>query len=45
MKFLLEPIRLQESGGFRRAEISRIIRIVEEHRVDFLEAWDEYFGS
>jgi hypothetical protein len=28
-KFWLEPIRLEESGGFNRAELGRMQRIVE----------------
>lgn len=44
-KFWLEPVRLQGSGGFRRDDIARIRGIVEEHREDFVEAWNEYFGS
>jgi len=44
-KFWLEPIRLQRSGGFRRPEIARVSRIIEDHHAEILEAWDEYFGS
>ena len=31
-KFWLDPVRLQRSGGFRRAEIRRIQRLVEQNR-------------
>lgn len=44
-KFWLEPVRLQEGGGFRQTEISRIIGMVGEHRRELIEAWDEYFSS
>lgn len=44
-KFWLEPIRLQEAGGFRQADISSIIRIVDERRKELVEAWDEHFGD
>lgn len=44
-KFWLEPVRLQGSGGFRPAEITRIIAIVEEYREDLVGAWNEYFGN
>ena len=44
-KFWLDPVRLQRSGGFRRPEIVRISRLVEEHRELILEAWNEYFRS
>lgn len=44
-KFWLDPIRLQSSGGFSRIEIARIERLVRDHRVALLEAWNEYFGD
>jgi hypothetical protein len=43
-KFWLDPIRLQSSGGFSRIEIARIERLLRDHRVALMEAWDEYFG-
>lgn len=42
-KFWLQPVRLQKSGGFGRAEIARIERMVTEHQRILLEAWNEYF--
>ncbi len=42
-KFWLEPVRLQESGGFRRSEINRLRQLVEENKSLFLRRWDEYF--
>ena len=44
-KFWLDPIRLQKNGGFRRPEIVRIAKILEEHQSEIVEAWHEYFGS
>jgi hypothetical protein len=44
-KFWLDPIRLQESGGFSRPEIVRIHTRVTEHKDTLLEAWNEYFGG
>ena len=44
-KFWLDPIRFQSSGGFSRMEIARIERLVSDHRVVLMEAWDEYFGD
>jgi hypothetical protein len=44
-KFWLHPIRLQSSGGFSRMEIARMERLVRDHRVMLMEAWDEYFGE
>lgn len=44
-KFWLDPVRLEKSGGFRRAEIGRIARIVESHGSEIVETWNEYFGD
>lgn len=44
-KLWLEPVRLQSSAGFARAELVRIVRLVEEHRTELLEAWHDYFGG
>ena len=44
-KFWLDPIRLQESGGFSRPGIVRIHTRATEHKNTLLEAWNEYFGS
>jgi len=43
-KFWLNPIRLQRSGGFNRAEIHRIRELVQIHRAVLLENWNDYFG-
>ena len=42
-KFWLVPIRLQSSGGFSRAEIARIEKLVNTHRFELMEVWNEYF--
>ena len=44
-KFWLDPIRLQESGGFSRSEMGRIQKLVSMHQDSLREAWNEYFGS
>lgn len=44
-KFWLNPVRLQESGGFARAELNRLSELVEAHRQSFIEAWDEFFSD
>ncbi len=44
-KFWLEPVRLEYSRGFGRAEIVRIERLVTENAVNLLGAWHEYFGN
>jgi hypothetical protein len=44
-KFWLEPVRLQNSGGFRPAEIREIQRVVEQHRDALVRSWDAYFTN
>jgi hypothetical protein len=44
-KFWLNPVRIRKSGGFARIEIYRIAKLVEVFQIDFLEAWNEYFGN
>ena len=44
-KFWLEPVRLEKSKGFSRAEIGRIEKLVIENAVTLLRAWYEYFGD
>jgi hypothetical protein len=36
---------LQRSGGFTRAELSRIHKIIRDHHMELMEAWNEYFGG
>ncbi|MFZ5861473.1 MAG: DUF4160 domain-containing protein [Nitrospirota bacterium] len=43
-KFWLDPIRLQSSGGFSRADIARIERLVRTNRTKLIREWNEYFG-
>ena len=42
-KFWLAPVRLSRSGDFGRKELRRIELIVNEHREQMLEAWNEFF--
>lgn len=44
-KFWLDPVRLEKSGGFRRPEIARVAEMIEAHRMEIIEAWNEYFDS
>ena len=44
-KIWISPVRLQNSGGFNRSEISRILSIVSEHLIELSEAWNEYFSN
>ncbi|HLN26883.1 MAG TPA: DUF4160 domain-containing protein [Gemmataceae bacterium] len=42
-KLWLDPIRLERSRGFRRQEINRIRLLVEKHREQLLEGWNDFF--
>ena len=44
-KFWLEPVRLQNSGGFNGNDINRLQRLVEDNREDLLRSWNEYFNG
>jgi hypothetical protein len=41
----LDPVRLQNSGGFSRKEIGHLCRLVEENQEQLLREWHEYFGN
>ena len=43
-KFWLQPVRLQNSGGFKSKELSRIQDLVEENQAKFVEVWNEHFS-
>jgi Domain of unknown function (DUF4160) len=44
-KFWLDPVRLQNSGGFSRTELNRIQKLVEENVTDLVRSWNEYFNG
>ena len=44
MKFWLDPVRLERSGGFSAAELRDIERLVVERAPFLVEKWDEYFN-
>ena len=44
-KLWVDPVRLQNSGGFSRTEINRIQKLVEENREALLERWNEFFNG
>jgi len=44
-KLWITPIRVQSTGGFRRSEINRILRVTEEKLEDLLRGWDEHCGN
>ena len=44
-KFWLDPIILQNAGGFSRNELGKLAKLVHENQQLFLEAWDEFFSA
>jgi hypothetical protein len=44
-KYWLDPVRLQSSGGFGRAELARIEKMVAIRREELRKAWHGYFGT
>jgi hypothetical protein len=44
-KFWLEPVRLQDSGGFSTTEITRLRKQVEDNSDLLLRSWNEYFNG
>ena len=44
-KFWLEPVGLARSAGFPPRDISRILRLVRDHREQMLRDWHEHFGT
>ena len=43
-KFWLDPVALQQAGGFNRVELNAIGRLVQENQQRLLEEWYEFFG-
>jgi hypothetical protein len=44
-KFWLDPVRLEQSGGFRSHEIIRIQGLIQKNQRLLLECWHEYFNG
>jgi hypothetical protein len=40
----ITPLALEGAGGFNRAELNTIAKLVQEHRETLLERWYEFFG-
>ena len=36
--------QITNSGGFNRAELNLIQKIIQDHHQDLMEAWNDYFG-
>jgi len=44
-KFWLKPVSLHYNIGFSARELRAVEIIVVDHRQEFVEAWDAYFGT
>jgi hypothetical protein len=44
-RFWLAPVRLQYTGGFGRAELNRLQKLVEENQDEFLAGLDDFFNG
>jgi hypothetical protein len=44
-KFWLDPVRMQNSGGFSGVELNRISSLIDVHRDELLQAWNDYFND
>ncbi len=42
-KFWLDPIVLQNTGGFGSTELNAIAKLIQQHHEIFLERWNEFF--
>ena len=43
-KFWLQPVELSKGGRLPDRELRRIEKLVIEHQVKFVEAWNDYFS-
>ncbi len=43
-KFWLDPVALQQAGGYNRIELSTVTTLIQEHRDRLLERWHDFFG-
>lgn len=44
-KIWLAPLAVAWNDGYAPHEINRLLKVVEEHKHMFLEAWYDYFGG
>jgi hypothetical protein len=43
-KLWLDPVALQDAGRFKPHEMNEIIRMINEHRTQLMEAWRGFFS-
>ena len=44
-KLWLEPVKVENGGGFPQNELSKIEALVQKHQVALLKAWHDFFGT
>ena len=44
-KFWLDPFSLARNRGFGARELRQLEELVEQHRLELREAWNEHFGG
>jgi len=44
-KFWLAPVALARNLGFSARDLARIERLIQQHLLLLLEAWNDHFGS
>lgn len=44
-KFWLDPVTQSKSGRLRDHDLRAIERLVIAHRLEFIEAWNDFFGN
>lgn len=44
-KYWLNPIRLEESGGFSAGALGEIEKIIKEHQAEMLDKWHRHCGG
>lgn len=44
-KFWLDPVVLQKAGGFSPTELNKIAKVIHKNQDDFLESWNDFFGT
>ncbi len=42
-KFWLDPVELEDSGGFNASDLTKLRRLVEDRKERFEECWNDYF--
>jgi len=44
-KILLQPVEVEYNRNYNRAELTRILKLAQQHQERLLEAWHAYFNQ